>query len=175
MHTPQSLYSSWFDTPLGPMLAIATETSLYLLEFKERRHLDRELDALKTNKDIIIKEKSNPITTTIKDEIKAYFKGSLKTFTTPFHLNGTPFQERVWQSLLTIPYGETRSYQEQASLIDKASACRAVANANGKNRLAIIVPCHRIINHNGGLGGYGGGIDKKAWLLEHEKSNKSSV
>lgn len=154
------------------MLALATEQSLYLLEFQERRHLDRELEKLKANKNITIKDTPNSIISIIKSEIDAYFKGTLKTFTTPFHLDGTPFQEQVWQSLLTIPYGETRSYQEQASIINKASACRAVANANGKNRLAIIVPCHRIINHNGGLGGYGGGIDKKEWLLSHEKNNK---
>ncbi len=104
----------------------------------------------------------------------AYFKGKLREFNTPIHLMGTSFQAQVWNQLLKIPYGETRSYLEQAKAIKKETAYRAVANANGANQLAIIIPCHRIINNNGKLGGYGGGTEKKKWLLEHEKKSKLS-
>ena len=86
---------------------------------------------------------------------------------------GTPFQHTVWHALQTIPSGETRSYADIAKAIGQPSAYRAVARANGANQLALIVPCHRVINHNGGLGGYGGGLPRKGWLLEHERKNKT--
>ena len=165
------LHSSWLDSPLGPMLAMANENALYLLEFRERRGIERELTKLRKEHEII--EGSNSIIASIKNELKAYCDGTLSEFKTPIKILGTPFQIQVWDALLKIPFGETRSYLEQASVIAKPSACRAVANANGANQLAIIIPCHRIINHNGGLGGYGGGLSKKSWLLEHEKKSKA--
>jgi O-6-methylguanine DNA methyltransferase len=87
-------------------------------------------------------------------------------------MHGSPFQKLVWNELLNIPYGETRSYLEEANAIGKPTSYRAVANANGANKLAIIIPCHRIINNNGEIGGYGGGIARKKWLLEHETRYK---
>lgn len=162
---------SCFDTPIGPMLAIADEKELYVLEFFERRGLEREIERLRLkNKCSIVSGKTGPITS-IETEIKSYFSGKLQIFKTPIHLMGTPFQKQVWHELTTIPYGETRSYLEQAKAIKKETAYRAVANANGANQLAIIIPCHRIINNNGNLGGYGGGIARKQWLLDHEKKN----
>lgn len=165
------LKASWLDTKLGPMLAIADEYELYLLEFVERRGLEREIEKLRLKtKAAIVPGITKPITS-IKAELKAYFAGSLREFKTPLHLLGSPFQKQVWQELLRIPYGETRSYLAQASAIGKKTACRAVANANGANQLAIVIPCHRIINSNGQIGGYGGGVARKQWLLDLEQDN----
>lgn len=104
----------------------------------------------------------------IEQELKKYFEGRLGKFTTPLFLLGSPFQKKVWNELLKIPYGTTRSYAAQAVSMGEPKATRAVANANGANQLAIVIPCHRIINSNGALGGYGGGIARKEWLLQHE-------
>lgn len=169
------LKASWKDTPLGPMLAISDEKALYLLEFVERRGLEREIERLRLKmKASIIPGITDPLSS-IEKELKSYFEGSLKTFKTPYYLFGSPFQKSVWEELLRIPYGETKSYRDQAKAINRETAYRAVANANGANQLAILVPCHRIINHNGELGGYGGGIARKKWLLEHEKKHKENL
>lgn len=104
----------------------------------------------------------------IKIELFEYFNGQRTEFKTPLHIFGTDFRCRVWDALIKIPYGETRSYSDQAKAIEQPSACRAVANANGANRFAIVIPCHRIINRDGKLGGYAWGLERKAWLLEHE-------
>lgn len=102
---------------------------------------------------------------------KSYFEGKLKEFKTSLNLLGCPFQKLVWEELISIPYGTIRNYMAQAEAIGKNKAYRGVANANGANQLAIVIPCHRIINSNGDLGGYGGGIARKQWLIEHEKSH----
>ena len=163
------LKASWLDTKLGPMIAIADETSLYLLEFVDRRGLELEVERLRLKtKAAIIPGVTDPIKS-ITLELESYFDGKLPQFKTPLHLLGSPFQRLVWNELMRIPYGQTRSYMAQAEAIGKATAYRAVANANGANQLAIVIPCHRIINSNGDLGGYGGGIRRKQWLIEHEK------
>jgi O-6-methylguanine DNA methyltransferase len=163
------LKSAYIDTPLGSMLAISDEEALYLLEFADRHSLERQVDMLKTKtKAIITAGQSEPIKL-IKSELQRYFDGSLKEFTTPLQLLGSTFQEIVWEELMCIPYGQTRSYSDQAKAIRKQKAYRAVANANGANKLAIIIPCHRIINSNGDLGGYGGGVNRKKWLIDFEK------
>ena len=162
-------------TPLGPMLAVADEKALYVLEFVDCHHLERELEQLciKT-KSRMSSGKTAPIVS-IEKELQAYFKGELKKFKTPLQFVGSPFQKSVWAELLRIPYGETRSYAEQAAAIGKKSAYRAVANANSANSMPIVIPCHRIINSNGELGGYGGGLERKRWLLAHEKKVKTSL
>ncbi len=163
------LKSAYIDTPLGSMLAISDEEALYLLEFADRGSLERQVDSLKTKtKAIITAGQLEPIKL-IKSELQRYFDGSLKEFTTPLQLLGSTFQEIVWEELMRIPYGQMRSYSEQAKAIGKQKAYRAVANANGANKLAIIIPCHRIINSNGDLGGYGGGVNRKKWLIDFEK------
>ncbi len=165
------LKASWLDTPLGPMLAIADEASLYLLEFVDRRGLEREVERLRIRtKSAIIPGITNVIIS-IESELKSYFEGDLKVFRTPLYLLGSSFQKLVWETLINIPYGVTRSYTAQAVAIGNPSSCRAVANANGANQIAIVIPCHRIINSNGDLGGYGGGIARKKWLINHEKQN----
>lgn len=165
------LMASWLDTPLGPMIAIADDNVLYLLEFVDRRGLEREIERLrKQTKAAIIPGDNSPIDL-IKKELELYFEGKLTKFKTPLFFVGSSFQKQVWQALQNIPYGQTRSYAELATAIAKPTACRAVANANGANMIAIVVPCHRVINSNGELGGYGGGVTRKQWLINHEKEN----
>lgn len=162
------LKATWIDTPLGPMLAIADEEKLFLLEFVQRRGLEREIERLrKKMKAAILPGMTHPLHS-IKKELEDYFRGTLKKFETPFILLGSDFQKRVWKELLKIPYGKTSSYAAQAASMKEPKATRAVANANGANQLAIIIPCHRIIRNDGSLGGYGGGIARKEWLLKHE-------
>lgn len=113
----------------------------------------------------------NKILRFLEKELEGYFAGHLKNFKTPFQLFGSSFQKRAWQALLQLPYATTKSYAEQAMAIGNPTAIRAVANANGANRLAILIPCHRIIGSHGQLGGYGSGLRRKKWLLEHEQKN----
>ena len=169
------LKESRIETPLGPMIAVASEDTLYLLEFLDCRGLARERQQLQHRTHAEIVPGITTVIQSIKIELKAYFEGNLRHFKTPLFLVGTCFQKQVWEALLTVPYGETRSYQEQACLIDRPSACRAVANANGANQIAIVIPCHRIIASGGQLGGYAGGIDRKKWLFQHEKEKNYSV
>ncbi len=166
------LKASWLDTPLGPMLAVADEELLYVLEFVDRRGLEREIERLrKRTKSAIIPGITDPINS-IEKELTAYFAGTLQQFKTPLFLLGSDFQKMAWQALIDIPYGETRSYAKQAATIGKARAYRAAAGANAANQMAIIIPCHRIINSSGDLGGYGGGLVRKQWLLDHEKKHR---
>lgn len=160
------LTASWLDTPLGPMLAIANDEALYLLEFGDQKGLERKLDRLKTTAAII--PGSTPPIRSIENELALYFEGKLSKFKTPLFLSGTPFQISVWNELKKIPFGKTKSYADIAHAIQKPKGYRAVAQANGANPVAIIVPCHRVINESGELGGYSGGIWRKQWLLDHE-------
>ena len=165
----QDCYQALIDTPLGPMIAIADEESLYLLEFMDRRGLTREIERLrKRTKSDILPGSTAPIRS-IENELSQYFEGTLKVFKTPLCFLGSPFQKHVWEELQKIPFGETRSYAQLAVMIGKPSACRAVANANGANQIAIVIPCHRVINSSGELGGYAGGLPRKKWLIEHER------
>ncbi|GIP51112.1 bifunctional transcriptional activator/DNA repair enzyme AdaA [Paenibacillus vini] len=164
------LKATWLDTQLGPMVAIADEKELYLLEFVDRRGLEREVERLRTRlKAAIIPGQTAPIQS-IERELTQFFDGSFTEFQTPLHLMGSPFQKSVWEQLRQIPPGETRSYADIALALGKPTAYRAVAQANGANQLAIVIPCHRVINSDGGLGGYGGGVARKEWLLNHEKA-----
>lgn len=164
----QPLKATWLDTRLGPMVAIADEEALYLLEFVDRRGLEREIERLRQKrKSAIIPGMTDPIRS-IEQELAQYFDGKLTEFKTPLFLLGSPFQKNVWNQLIKIPQGETRSYSDIAAAIGNPNAFRAVAQANGANQLAIVIPCHRVINANGDLGGYGGGITRKHWLLNHE-------
>lgn len=166
------LKADWIETILGPMLAISDEVSLYLLEFVTRRGLKKEIARLHAQGFGVIRGQSVPIKS-ISAELMAYFRGDLIHFNTPYRIFGTSFQRVVWDGLLDIPYGETQSYLNQAIALGRPSAFRAVANANGANQLAIIIPCHRVIASDGGIGGYGGGVSLKRWLLAHEKRSKA--
>jgi AraC family transcriptional regulator of adaptative response/methylated-DNA-[protein]-cysteine methyltransferase len=161
--------SAWIETILGPMLVIADDHQLYLLEFADRGGLEKEIERLRDRFPTEILPGRTKAIESIELELRAYFDGKLRQFNTPFILMGSDFQKAAWRALCDIPYGKTKSYAEQAMSINKPTAYRAVANANGMNQLAIIVPCHRIIRSQGELGGYAGGIKKKEWLLKHEK------
>lgn len=164
------LKAAWLDTRLGPMIAIADEEALYLLEFVDRRGLEREVERLRQKtKSAIIPGHTPPIIS-IEKELDQYFAGELSVFQTPVALLGSPFQRSVWAELQKIPAGKTCSYSNLAAATGKPSATRAVAQANGANQIAIVIPCHRVINSNGELGGYGGGLARKKWLITHEKT-----
>lgn len=155
-------------TPLGLMMAGAIDEKLCLLEFCDRRMLASELDDLQTIHHSVLLTGHCSLFDEVKDQLDEYFSGIRKEFAVPLSIVGTPFQQLVWKALLTIPYGTTRSYLEQARIIQKPEAVRAVGRANGMNRIAIIIPCHRVIGEDGNLTGYGGGLERKQWLLSHE-------
>ena len=155
-------------SPLGPMLAGATGAGICLLEFVDRRMLETQLKRVKRyfKSDLVPGE--SPFFPTLNRELNDYFEGKLKKFTVPLSIAGTDFQKKVWNVLMQIPFGETRSYRDQAIAIGNPSAVRAVAGANGDNALSIIIPCHRVIGSDGKLVGYGGGLWRKKYLLELE-------
>ena len=156
-------------TPLGPMFIAATDEGICLLEFVDRRMLETEFQQLQKllNMQIIYGENQHILQA--KQEINEYFQGKRHIFQVKLHTPGTDFQQQVWQALRQIPFGELSTYQQQAQKINKPLAVRAVASANGFNRVAIIIPCHRVIGSNGELIGYGGGLERKRWLIEHEQ------
>lgn len=146
----------YFDTPYGMLEILGDQKGIFSIRFEEAR--------------FPTETPSEPVKQ-LMEELTAYFSGKLTTFATPLHIIGTPFQKRVWQELQKIPYGETRSYQEIALALDKPTAYRAVAQANGANPLAIVIPCHRVIYKGGALGGYAGGLEQKRGLLDLEQSS----
>lgn len=169
---PGNLLVSWFSSPLGPLLAGATAEALCLLEFSDPKRLETQLKALRGPLALPIAMGSNAIHDQTKEELDRYFRGETTGFSVPTARPGTAFQQRVWDQLLQIPYGETRSYQDLAHALGSPGAVRAVGHANAQNRLAIVVPCHRVVNKGGGLGGYGGGLPNKRRLLELEQSHR---
>jgi AraC family transcriptional regulator of adaptative response/methylated-DNA-[protein]-cysteine methyltransferase len=165
------LYARWIETPLGPMLALADDRGLALLEFVDRRGLERELETLQRKLKRTVLPGPHRYLDQIESELKDYFAGRSLTFETPLAMGGSTFQRAVWNALLAIPPGTTRSYAEIAAAIGSRSAVRAVGRANGDNPLCLIVPCHRVIGADGTLTGYGGGLWRKQWLLDHERAH----
>jgi AraC family transcriptional regulator of adaptative response/methylated-DNA-[protein]-cysteine methyltransferase len=163
------------ETPLGEMIAGATDDGICLLEFSDRRMLPTEYKDLARYLKTTIQEGDHRHFITVRDQLKEYFDGTRKEFSVPLVTPGTPFQQAVWKELINIPYGSTLSYQEQSVALGKPGSVRAVANANGMNRISIIIPCHRVIGSDGHLTGYGGGIKRKKWLLDHEKKNSGQA
>jgi AraC family transcriptional regulator of adaptative response/methylated-DNA-[protein]-cysteine methyltransferase len=157
------------DTPFGPMIAGATDAGVCLLEFTDRRMLEAQLKRLSGLLKQPMVPGEHPHLTQLRDELTRYFAGTLATFTVPLVYRGTRFEERVWRELTRIPYGETISYAQLADRIGAPNGQRAVGRANGMNRIAIVIPCHRVVNADGKLGGYGGGLWRKNWLLQLEK------
>ena len=163
------VHVSRVTTPLGPMLLGTTDDAVCLLEFTDRPMLETQLGRLSRRLDAVYVPGTNAVGRALEEELAAYFRGALQTFDVPLLTLGTPFQERVWQELRSIPYGTVRSYGEQARHMGAPKAVRAVARANGDNRLAIVVPCHRVIGADGTLVGYGGGLWRKRYLLALER------
>ncbi len=157
------------------MLGAATDKGVCLFDFEYRRSMStiqkRIQDALGQD----YEEGEHEYLSVLEQQIKEYFEGNRREFDLPLHLIGTEFQKKVWNGLLQIPYGETRSYKNQSIFLGDVKAIRAVATANGQNGIAIIVPCHRVIGDNGSLVGYGGGLPKKKWLLEHEAKHSGKI
>ena len=172
-HEPKNvLVYQRFDAPLGPMVAIASDKGLCLLEFGDRRMLESEFADLQKRLSAVLLPGKNEFTEEAVRQIQEYFAGTRKTFSVPLHAPGTGFQQRVWAALREIPFGEMRSYGEIAAAIDDPKAVRAVGTANGMNRIAIMIPCHRVIGADGALTGYGGGLWRKDWLLKHEQEHR---
>lgn len=155
-------------TPLGPMFVCATENGICLLEFVDRRMLETEFKDLQRLLRANIISGENEHIKQLKKELKEYFTGMRKEFTVNLDTPGTEFQKQVWEGLKGIKYGNTSTYQNQARNINNPKAVRAVASANGHNRVAIVIPCHRVIGKDGKMTGYGGGIERKKWLINHE-------
>jgi AraC family transcriptional regulator of adaptative response/methylated-DNA-[protein]-cysteine methyltransferase len=163
------LTSALIDTPLGPMTAIANDRGLVLCEFGDRRALRGQLERVHRIFGETPEPGSHRYLDQTREELAEYYAGTREQFTIPLVVSGTPFQEAVWRELLRIPFGTTTSYERLGIRIGRAGAARAVGRANGDNRIAIIIPCHRVIGANGSLTGYGGGEDRKRWLLDHEQ------
>lgn len=156
------------QTPIGPMIAMANDEGLSLLEFADRPALPAELNELEQRYRYTIIPGEHRYLDQIDREMTAYFNGVLTRFETPLFLPATPFQRTIWSMLLAIPYGETRTYGGMAQALGRPNSSRAVGGANGQNRIAIVVPCHRIIGADGSLTGYGGGQPRKRFLLDLE-------
>ena len=159
-------------SPLGPMFICATDKGICLVEFTDRKMLETEFRDLQKKLNAVILQGENEHSKACKKQLKEYFEGNRNSFQVNLDLPGSPFQHTVWEELQKIPYGSTSTYQQMAMRINKGTAVRAMANANGHNRVSIIVPCHRVIGKDGKLTGYGGGLQRKQWLLDHELKHK---
>ena len=156
------------ETPLGGMAAAATDDHLVLLHFLDHHKVNKQIDRMKNASALSFVEGHNSILEQTRRELDEYFAGARQIFDVPMMTHGTPFQRVVWTQLQTIPFAETRSYGQQALDIERPRAVRAVARANGQNRISILIPCHRVIGADGSLTGYGGQLWRKKALLELE-------
>jgi AraC family transcriptional regulator of adaptative response/methylated-DNA-[protein]-cysteine methyltransferase len=173
-HAPQKTKShnlvtiTRITTPLGPMIAGATDEGICLFDFAERRMMESIMKRIEQGLKAKLIPGDHPHFKILNEQVQEYFTGQRREFDLPLHLIGTEFQRKVWHGLQQIPYGTTKSYKQQSIFLGNEKAVRAVAGANGENGIAIIIPCHRVIGGNGHLTGYGGGLWRKKWLLEHE-------
>lgn len=169
----QRILISRIESPLGPMFVCATEKGVCLLEFVDRKMLETEFKDLQRLLQARIIHGENGHIKEARKQIEEYFAGQRTSFNFPLDSPGTDFQQSVWKNLIKLPYGQTSSYQELAARMGRPNSTRAVASANGNNRIAIVIPCHRIIGKDGKLRGYGGGLARKQWLLDHEQKHSS--
>lgn len=160
---------SWIESPLGPLIAGATDEGIVLLEFTDRRMLERQMRILQRRLERPLVHGPHEHLSALGLELSAYFDGSLTSFGVPAATTGTRFQETVWDVVRKIPFGETRTYSHIAAELGGPATTRAVGTANGMNRLAILIPCHRVLRADGSLGGYGGGMWRKRRLLDLER------
>nr|WP_305050599.1 methylated-DNA--[protein]-cysteine S-methyltransferase [Elizabethkingia bruuniana] len=155
------------------MIACATEKGICLLEFSDRKMLETELKTIAKIHNAVIVQGYNKFFKELENQLQEYFSRKRTIFSVPLHPLGSEFQNKVWKILQDIPYGITKSYKEQSIAISSPESVRAVANANGMNRISILIPCHRVIGSDGNLTGYGGGIWRKKYLLEMERGEQS--
>lgn len=158
----------WRESPVGPLIAAATEEALCVLEFADTATLEPRLATLRRQHASSIANGPNAILDQLWQQLEQYFRSERRDFTLPLLYPGTAFQQQVWSALLEIDYGQTWSYLDLARRIGDLGATRAVGMANGANPIAIVIPCHRVVNSNGDLGGYGGGLWRKQLLLDLE-------
>lgn len=163
------IHLGWMPSPLGPLLAGATDAGISLLCFADPGSLATQGQSLARRFALPLVPGPHRHLERLQAELDEYFAGRRREFTLPLAPAGTPFQERVWRQLRDIPYGETQSYEDIARALGDAKAVRAVGSANGQNRLLILIPCHRVMNKDGRLGGYAGGLRRKEFLLELER------
>ena len=163
------------QTPVGAMRVGAMDEGICLFDFQYRRSIDTIMKRIEKLSGSSFAQADHPHFALLEQQVNEYFLGLRKEFDLPLLLLGTPFQKSVWRGLLQIPYGETRSYKQQSIFLGNERAIRAVAGANGENGIAIIIPCHRVIGENGTLVGYGGGLQRKKWLLEHERKHSGKT
>ena len=166
---------TWLETPVGPLVAGATDDAVCLLEYPDRRMMERQLDTLRRRFGRPLAPGDSPLFAPLRAQLDEYFAGRRTAFDLPLEYPGSPFQRRVWDALRRIPYGQTRSYAQLAREIGAPGSARAVGTANGANRIAIVIPCHRVIATDGGLGGYGGGLWRKLRLLEIEGGARAAA
>ncbi|KAB2328083.1 methylated-DNA--[protein]-cysteine S-methyltransferase [Cytobacillus depressus] len=153
-------YKLDYESPIGVIEIIGTNEAISSILFSE-----------KDKKENFLQAETPPVLTECYNQFDEYFKGDRHEFTFPYQFEGTDFQKTVWGALIEIPYAETGSYKDIAVSIGNEKAIRAVGSANGKNKLSIVIPCHRVIGSNGKLTGYAGGLWRKEWLLQHERSS----
>lgn len=165
----EAITLAWIESPLGPLVAGATQDRLVLLEFTERRMLESQFLGLRRLFRCALVPGDNRILSQLRTELSDYFAGRRRSFTVPVAYPGSDFQQRVWRELMRIPFGRTITYRDLAERVGSRRAYRAVGRANGLNRIAIVVPCHRVIHEGGAVGGYGGGVWRKQALLEMER------
>jgi methylated-DNA-[protein]-cysteine S-methyltransferase len=156
MTTPGRSHAVW-ESPVGPVVAVEEDGALV------RFGVDRAPDPA------AVGQRDDDVLPALREQLEGYWRGELRDFDVPLAPRGTPFQQRVWAALRTIPYGQTRSYAEVAGQIGQPTAVRAVGAANGRNPIWLVVPCHRVIGSTGALTGYAGGLDVKRYLLDHER------
>ena len=162
-----------FSSPIGSLIACASEKGICFLGFIGQKRIEKQFAEIQKHFNAIILPGKNIHLNKVQKEINEYFEGNRKNFSVSLDMVGTDFRKQVWQELLNIPYGKTVSYKQQAIAMNKLKAVRAVASANGANKISIIIPCHRVIASNGSLTGYAGGLHRKSWLLNFEKTNSN--
>ncbi|MET0534553.1 MAG: methylated-DNA--[protein]-cysteine S-methyltransferase [Steroidobacter sp.] len=162
-------YLDWYESPVGPLIASATDSAVCGLSFSDADQLPQRLQTLREQYGESLRSQGDSPLAALRAQLSEYFDGRRREFTVPLGASGTEFQQRVWAALCEIPYGETWSYLQLAVRIGDALATRAVGYANGANPIAIVMPCHRVINADGGEGGYGGGLWRKRILLDLER------
>ncbi|MFT8883905.1 MAG: methylated-DNA--[protein]-cysteine S-methyltransferase [Liquorilactobacillus hordei] len=165
------LFVNYIDTPIGKMISISDDRYLYLLQFTDSKKLSLRIQQVRALYKADLIEKSTSTFLTLKKQLTAYFQKEITTFSIPLFLNGTPFQKQVWNILQTTHSGELLTYKKIAELLGSSGKSQAVGNANGANKIAIIIPCHRVINANDSLGGYAGGVERKRFLLGLESND----
>lgn len=156
-------------TPLGVMIAGASREGICMLEFADRKQLKSYIEKLSSKLSAIALPGYNHHLEQLEEQVDDYFQGRSREFDLQLMPAGTDFQKQVWNSLQKIPYGSTSTYSQQAKMLGRPAAVRAVASANGQNPIAMVIPCHRVIGKDGNLTGYAGGLNRKRWLLEHEQ------